>query len=163
LRNSFLVVEEKWKRRIYRLGLSLDDLFLDEHTLMKKLVEQQAAKPITLNGTFSAAEAVYDRVLEQAAGIDPTLAKHVAALRARSLNHLKELEKKMLRAEKRKYGDQHRQVQSLLSALFPGTGLQERVDNYFYYHALMGPSFLDLILEHSGALEQQFTVLLHAD
>ena len=75
------------------------------------------------------------------------------------MEKLKELEKKMLRAEKRKFGDQQRQIEKIKDRLFPKNGLQERYDNLLYYYALYGTEFIQKIYDHSLALEQEFTVL----
>jgi hypothetical protein len=96
---------------------------------------------------------------KQAGNIDQTLERHVEALKIRSMYRLKELEKKMWRAEKRKFTDQHRQITMLRNQLFPGNGLQERQDNLGLYFALWGPGFIDMLYHHSPALEQEFVIL----
>jgi uncharacterized protein YllA (UPF0747 family) len=83
----------------------------------------------------------------------------VEALKTRTLHQLQELEKKMLRAEKRKFVDQRRQVQSVKERIFPGDGLQERIDNFSYYYAKWGRDFIHQLYEHSPALEQAFVIL----
>ena len=88
--------------------------------------------------------------------------RHVAALEARSLRYLQELEKKMLRAEKRKYADEERGIQHLKSALFPATGLQERKENFSSFYAKWGKTFIDQLYKHSLALEQEFMVLIES-
>src|SRR5690606_36296495 len=91
---------------------------------------------------------------------DKTLIAHVAALRARALAPLEELEKKMLRAEKRRFEAQQRQLHQLCKALFPEDGLQERVENFMPYYARWGRDFLKAVYEHSLTLEQQFGVIM---
>ena len=71
--------------------------------------------------------------------------------------------KKMLRAEKRKFADQQHQIISIKKKLFPGSGLQERYDNLFYYYAKWGQSFINKLEEHSLAFEQKFVVLSITD
>ena len=48
---------------------------------------------------------------------------------------------------------------SIKKKLFPGSGLQERYDNLFYYYAKWGQSFINRLEEHSLAFEQKFVVL----
>jgi bacillithiol biosynthesis cysteine-adding enzyme BshC len=159
LRNSFLIVEEKEQERIAKLGFSIADTFLPEPELINKLVERDTDKKIHLNGTLSATEQLYDTVKKQAIAIDITLERHVDALKTTMLHQLKELEKKMFRAEKRKFSDQQRQIHAIKAKLFPGNGLQERHDNMLYYYAKWGADFISLLYDHSLTLEQQFTVL----
>ena len=159
LRNSFLIVENKWVQKIQKLNFSVDDFFESSNQLLEQLVHQHAAHSLTLNGKMEQAEALFEKIKEQATAIDPTLSQHVAALKTTSLKKLKDLEKKMLRAEKRKHEDARRQIETIKAQLFPGGGLQERAEGFFYFYALMGPQFIDALYQYSGALQQEFTVL----
>jgi bacillithiol biosynthesis cysteine-adding enzyme BshC len=113
LRNSILIVEKKWQERIEKLDLSINDFFLSENEILNKLVAKNARNPISLNGNFEKTVDLFEQIKEQATAVDPSLSQHVAAIQARSLKTLQELEKKMLRAEKRKYTDQQRQIQTI--------------------------------------------------
>lgn len=159
LRNSFLILEKKWKEKIDKLGFSIEEIFLPELELIKNFVTRETDKKVELNGTLSATEQLYESIKKQAASIDITLEKHVDSLKTVTLHRLRELEKKMLRAEKRKFADQHRQIHVIKEKLFPGDGLQERIDNMLYYYAKWGADFIQKLYEHSLTLEQQFVVL----
>ena len=160
LRNSFLVIEKKWQKKIEQLNLELPDLFTKQEELVNRIVKQKAENPISLNGNFEKATALFEQIQLQATSVDKTLSKHVAAIRARSLNALQELEKKMLRAEKRKHVDLQSQLAKLKAAIFPNNGLQERVENFSLFYAKWGSSFIEELYDQSLALEQQFTILI---
>ncbi len=159
LRNSFLMVEEKWKEKIQRLGLNVTDFFQSEDELLKQIVTRNAAYPVLLNGNLEKASELFEQIKTQALRVDLTLSRHVHSIKAKSLKALRELEKKMLRAEKRKYADQQRQIQTIKAALFPNNGLQERVENFSGFYAKWGKSFIEKLYENSLAFEQEFTVL----
>jgi bacillithiol biosynthesis cysteine-adding enzyme BshC len=159
LRNSFLIVEKKWKEAIQKLDFNIEDFFFSEQELLNKLVVKESKNEIKLNGSLVSLEQLYERIKEQASNIDTTLEKHVESLKSKSVHRLKELEKKMLRAEKRKYSDQHRQLQSIKAHLFPGNGLQERFENIAYYYAKWGKAFIQMIFEQSPVLEQEFVII----
>jgi uncharacterized protein YllA (UPF0747 family) len=72
---------------------------------------------------------------------------------------LQELEKKMLRAEKRKFTDQQRQIHTIKEHLFPSDGLQERRENLSYYYAKWGREFILQLYAYSLCLEQEFVVI----
>lgn len=91
--------------------------------------------------------------------MDKTLSQYVIAIKSRSLKDLEELEKKMLRAEKRKFEDQQKQIQKIREALFPNNGLQERVENFSWFYAKWGRSLIEELLKSSLTLEQEFTIL----
>jgi bacillithiol biosynthesis cysteine-adding enzyme BshC len=159
LRNSFLIIEKKWQEKISKLGFTAEDFFLPEQELMNKLVARETKNEIKLNGNFTEADKLYEVLKKQAVSIDATLGKHVEALKTQSIYRLQELEKKMLRAEKRKFTDQQRQIRTIKEDLFPKNGLQERIDNFMYYYAKWGKDLIQQLYQHSLALEQEFVIL----
>jgi uncharacterized protein YllA (UPF0747 family) len=160
LRNSFLVVEKIWQERISKLGFSIEDMFLSQEELLNRLVMNESKNEVKLNGSLSELEQLYESFKKQASAVDITLEKHVEALKLRTVQSLQELEKKMLRAEKRKFADQQRQINTIKEHLFPKNGLQERIDNISYYYAKWGRDFIGKLYEHSLNLEQEFVVML---
>jgi bacillithiol synthase len=159
LRNSFLLVENKWQALIRKSGFSTGDFFLPETELANKLVARESRNEIKLNGSLTELEKLYDAFKKQATVIDSTLEKHVEALKTKTVYRLQELEKKMWRAEKKKYADQQRQLHSIKENLFPGNGLQERRENLTYYYAKWGNEFIRTLYNYSLGTEQEFVVL----
>jgi bacillithiol biosynthesis cysteine-adding enzyme BshC len=159
LRNSFLILEQKWQQKIDKLNLDISCLFLPENDIMNLVVHKTSGKQISLNGEFENASALYDQIIKQALDVDPTLSEHATAIKTKSIKLLKALEKKMLRSEKRKFSDQRRQVQQIKSALFPNNVLQERIENFSGYYANWGKDFIDALYENSPAMDAEFTVL----
>jgi len=159
LRNSFLIVEKKWQERIAKLGFTIEDFFLPAEELLNRTVMNESKNEVKLNGSLSALEQLYESFKKQASAVDSSLEKHVEALKLRTVQRLQELEKKMLRAEKRKFADQQRQINTIKEHLFPGNGLQERYDNFSYYYAKWGRDFICLLYKQSLNLEQEFVIL----
>jgi bacillithiol synthase len=159
VRNSFLIIEKKWQEKLEKLALQPKDLFQPEQEVLTMLVSRQKNGELKLKNELEAAIRVYDLLKDKAANIDRSLLQHVEALQARTIKPLQELEKKMLRAEKKKYETEQRQIQTVRSALFPKNGLQERVDNFMPWYALWGREFIHIVYEHSLTLEQQFTII----
>lgn len=159
LRNSFLIVEKKWQEKISHLGLTVEDFFLPEQELLNRLVAKESRNETKLNGPLTELEQLYDSFKKQAKTVDSTLEKHVDALKLQTVQRLQELEKKMLRAEKRKFTDQQRQIHAIKEHLFPGNGLQERYENLSYFYAKWGKEFIQLLFEKSLSLEQEFVII----
>jgi len=159
LRNSFMLVERQWKEKAERMGFALADLFSPAEELMNRLVKRDSHQTLNLGEEIAVANRYYESLKELARPVDPTLERHVMALQTRAVEPLRVLEKKLLRAEKRKFADQQRQLQSLKTALFPGGGLQERVENFMPWYAAYGKEFIRKLYEQSLALEQEFVVL----
>jgi bacillithiol biosynthesis cysteine-adding enzyme BshC len=159
LRNSFMIVEKKWQDKINKLGFSIEDFFLSQEELLNRIVMNESKNEVKLNGSLTELEKMYESFKKQASAVDSSLEKHVEALKLRTVHRLQELEKKMLRAEKRKFTDQQRQINTIKEHLFPGNGLQERHENIGYYYAKWGRDFIHKLYEHSLNLEQEFVIL----
>ncbi|MDP4247846.1 MAG: bacillithiol biosynthesis cysteine-adding enzyme BshC [Bacteroidota bacterium] len=159
MRNSFLLVEAQWTEKLERAGLSAIDVFRAEDELMNELVKRQSTLQLSLEKEIGEAQSYYTRLKQVSAAVDPTLVQHVDALETKALEPVRELEKKLLKAEKRKFKDQQRQIHAIQTSLFPLNSLQERVDNFMPWYARHGRQFLKDLYDHSLTLEQQFVVL----
>ncbi|GAA4322746.1 bacillithiol biosynthesis cysteine-adding enzyme BshC [Flaviaesturariibacter amylovorans] len=158
LRNSFLLLGAGQKERADALGLDAEALFLPVLEQVNRHLARSGQQP-RLNGEVQELGALFEKLRASAAAVDSTLDQHVAALRTRSLHLVNELEKKMQRAARRREAATQRQLEHLKQQLFPKGGLQERVENFSTFYARYGDAFIDALYRHSGALEQQFTIL----
>jgi len=159
LRNSFLLTEEKWRKKQEALGFSIADIFKTELALMDKVVAERSGNKFHLNGELTNVENAYNDIKEMTAKVDTTLIAHVEALKAKAVKRLLELEKKLKSAEKKKFDTELAQIQKLKAALFPNNNLQERVENYAGFYAKHGPQIMDALLDASLTIEQEFVVL----
>ncbi len=159
LRNSFLLAEEMWKEKAEKLSLDLKDFFASEHEVMTKIVAKHSSNRVGLNGQLKKFEDLYNEIISFTTQVDITLNEHVAALRAKSIHKLQELEKKILRAEKRKFETELRQIQKIKSALFPNNSLQERVENITGVYSKYGKELIDVLLQYSHGITPNFGII----
>ena len=158
-RNSFLIVEQKMTRLMEKLQLSAEDIFKDETLLLNNIIKARSTLQLTLEKEIEQSAGFYDHIRSLTEKVDMTLTKHVNALEMKAGKALKNLEKKMLRAEKKKYAAQSAQLHKLKTALFPRNTLQERVENVLPYYARYGKSFIDMLYEHAPTFDKKFGVL----
>lgn len=158
LRNSALVLPATATTRAGKLGLTAADFFADVPTLKRRVAEKLGDAPLTLAQEQSAVAAVFDQLRSQAAGIDPTLEKTVAAEAHRTAKRLDHLRQRLQRARDRRHATAFAQVEGLKERLFPKGGLQERSENIL---ALLpeSPSLLADLLAAFDPLAARFTVL----
>lgn len=159
VRNSFLLFDDQQTTLAAKLGFTWTELFCDEKSLIDRLVISNSQHQLTLSREMEDLKVFYEKLQLTASAIDRSLNGHVAALQAQALKTIKKLERKMLRAEKRKFDTQQRQIHLLKQQLFPGGNLQERVENFSLFYAKYGTAWLRLLYNHSLALEQKFTLL----
>lgn len=160
LRNSFLLIDEKQHQIIKKLGLKDEGIFKDEHALMKQIVDANTNSKYALNGELKNFEDLYAILENRSAEIDVTLSRHIEALKTKAIKKLVELEKKLLRAEKRKFSEQQMQLQKIKSNLFAGNSLQERAENFSGIYAQYGKELFASVYQHSQGLLQQFGILV---
>jgi len=161
LRNSFLLVKTSITERINKLGFKTTDFFADETTLINELVKRKSGIHLSLEKELGVMNEMYANIKNTASSIDATLLMHIDALQKNTVKRISELEKKMLRAEKRKFGDEQHQIAAVKSILFPKGNLQERIDNFAPFYAIGGKEWIAFIYNHTFALEQLFRIVYY--
>ncbi len=159
LRNSFGILTKKTVEKIKILGLTTEELFKPENLLLEELVKKESLLQISLEKEIGRLKIFYDNIKSVATGVDQTLSCHVHALGVQAVNRLEKLEKKMLKAEKKKFESEQRQIRKIKTAVSPGGILQERVDNILEYTAVYGPGFFQMLYTNSAPYPVGFTVL----
>lgn len=159
LRNSFLIIEEKQRKQLEKMRLHAADLFRGRETLLNEMVKKESEHTLTLDNEKKKISGVYSAIRDLLKNIDTTLVEHTAALETRQMKMLDALEKKMFRAEKRKYLSWENQLGKLYTDLFPGDGLQERSENFMLFYAKYGEDFFKMLYNASPVLEPHFTIL----
>lgn len=159
LRNSMLIVEGKSKQLLDKTDLKITDVFGTPDAAMEIIVDRESNNSLQIDEEEKDLKNVYRRLEQKTLEIDPTLSDFVQALQTRHGNDLKNLEKKMLRAEKRKFSDRRRQVDQLFAALSPDGGLQERVENYLLFAAKYRPALMYALYEASMEWGKEFVVV----
>lgn len=159
LRNSFMIIDKADAALQEKLGLSDEAVFGNEADLFTQKVKESSIRKLKLDNEKESLAALYDTIQTAAVTIDVSLQKHTEALRVQALHKLNELEKKMLRAEKRKHEAVQRQLHKLKAHLFPHNSLQERVDNLMPFYAKWGRAFIEIVYQSSQGLNQQFCIL----
>jgi bacillithiol synthase len=159
LRDSFLLVKKNWNSKIEKAGLSSVDFFKPEEKLMEDFVRRSSSHQLNLDAQMNEMRGFYKSLKNISGTIDKTLEQHVDKLEAQALQKLEELEKKILRAEKKNHEEVRRKIHEIRESLFPMDNLQERIDNFIPWYAEYGKTFLQIIYQHSLILEQEFVIL----
>lgn len=158
LRNSVLVVTEKQKKQAHKLGLSVSDLFLPDDALRNLAVTKASALPIDLTFLRETLRKQFDLLKSIADKTDKSFTGAVLAQEKKQLNGLDTLEKRLLRAERRKHHEIADRAVMLRADLFPMGGLQERSANLADFYETHGNDFLT-VLETLDPLSPTFSIL----
>lgn len=159
LRNSFLLTEKKYREKVGSLDFDIADLFKPAGELLNVLVKRDSLVQLSLEKERQEIKTFYSNLKNTAGAVDTTLQPHTEALEKLALRKINALEKKMLRAEKKKFEAQQRQLNKLKLQLFPHDTLQERIENFMLFYAKWGKDFIKTLYDNSLSLEQEFVIL----
>jgi uncharacterized protein YllA (UPF0747 family) len=159
LRNSFMLVDSDTAAGIRSLGFELNDMFKTEKELSEIIVRKRTLLKIELAHEKDRLTSLYNDISGFASAVDKSLSGHVSALGTQAIKKIENLEKKMMRAEKRKFDEDLRRLLKMRDRIFPNGILQERVDNFLPYYAMMGKDFFSILYSNSGCFEQMFCTL----
>nr|WP_294899951.1 bacillithiol biosynthesis cysteine-adding enzyme BshC [uncultured Pedobacter sp.] len=159
LRNSAMVADEKVIHKLNKLGLNLTDTFTATEQLKKNYVESHTAHDLTLSQEWQQLHAVFEALKQRVAKIDATLKPSTEAVEVRLKNALDNLEKKLIRADKRNYSEAMNDIEKVKNSLFPGGGLQERKENFALFYVKYGDDFIKSLIENFKPLDFKFSIL----
>jgi bacillithiol biosynthesis cysteine-adding enzyme BshC len=159
LRQSVLWINATDAKKRERSELNIEELFLAEVDLLKRYVTSHSQHDLQTGEEQKAMEAIMEQLKQKAANIDSTLRASAEASLAKIKHQFDVLEKKMLRAEKKKMQVQLARISSVKAALFPSNGLQERIENFISYYLEYGPEYLDVLKDAMQPFRQEFLVI----
>jgi bacillithiol biosynthesis cysteine-adding enzyme BshC len=160
LRNSFLFINAKMAKQWNELGFELTDLFKTTLDLEVAFVKANAQHNLSLEASIEAMKTLYLQIQKQAIEVDATLGDHTMNLSVQSIKKLAELEKKILKAEKKKQAVAIERIQHIKKHLFPDNSLQERVDNFAEWVGEYGWDWVEAVLQNSNSLDHAFTIIV---
>ncbi|RZJ36208.1 MAG: bacillithiol biosynthesis cysteine-adding enzyme BshC [Flavobacterium sp.] len=158
LRNSALIVSEKQAKKADSLNLSWRDLFQKPEILKDQQVRKLSAQQLDFSALKNTLKEQFQQLREIAKSTDISFEKSVAAQEARQINGLNNLEKRLLRAEKKKHADILNRIEILQSSLFPGGNLQERVLNFSNFYLETGDALIPMLIESLDPLSGTFVI-----
>ncbi|SFR49554.1 bacillithiol biosynthesis cysteine-adding enzyme BshC [Robiginitalea myxolifaciens] len=158
LRNSALFISDKKVQKAGKLNLSIQELFQKQNTLINRKIRQISNIDIDFSPQRKHLKEQFEAMHELAAQTDPSFLGAVRAQEKKQLNGLDHLEKRLLKAQKRKLKDQVNRMVELQNDLFPGQGLQERNRNFAELYLELGDNWVPALLEGLNPLELVFTV-----
>lgn len=163
LRNSALVVDTDGQKRMKQLGLGLEDVFTKPGDLETRLIKRESPDDMELSDSRKTLNAEFQKLETRLGEMDQTLMKSVRSAQAKAERLLHNLEKKMLRAERKKQETLLNRFHAWHEGLFPGASLQERKMNFAVFYLPYGPAFIDCLIAEFDPFEDGFSLLLEGE
>lgn len=162
LRNSVLLVSEKVRGKMARMNLSVADMFLKQNSLINKKIREISNIDIDFSPQKAYLQEQFQNLYALAEETDASFKGAVAAQEKKQLKGLEHLEKRLLKAQKRKLQDQVARVAELQNQLFPNRSLQERTLNFSEPFMELGEDLIPMLLEHLEPFRKEFLIITHA-
>lgn len=159
LRNSALLVAEPVSESLKEHNLEIEDLFLPQHLLLTKRTKEISRIDIDFSKQKKFLQQQFKDLYEIAAQTDKSFLGAVAAQEKKQLNGLDNLEKRLLKAQKRNFSDQLDRIREIQDQLFPNQSLQERQLNFSEFYLEYGERLLDTLKETLDPLDMRFMVI----
>ena len=159
LRNSFLLIRQKQSDQWAAMQFEEQDLFKPILELEVAYVKKHATQALDLQDQINNLSTLYSTIKNEVLKVDPTLGTHADNLAQQAKAKLLALEKKMVRAEKRKQSVDIQRIHRIKKELFPQDNLQEREEHFSRWVGQFDLSWIDTIMEHSTGLESRFRII----
>lgn len=159
LRNSALLQTAKQDEKRQRLNISIAELFLKQHELINRKVRKISNIDIDFSPQKQHLVEQFQKMYDLAEQTDKSFLGAVKAQEVKQLKGLDNLEKRLLKAQKRKLKDEVERIAGLQNELFPNKSLQERQTNFSEFYVEYGEELISELMDKLDPLESNFKIL----
>lgn len=159
LRNSALLVPSRYSEKLKKLNVGIEQLFQKQEILKTQFTHQLSDIKIDFSQQREHLQKQFRDLYEIARQTDGSFQGAVGAQEKKQLNGLDHLEKRLLKAQKRRLADQIERLTAIQDALYPHKGLQERTVNFSEFYMEFGDRLLSELKENLDPLAHEFTIL----
>ena len=159
LRNSVLLRTSKQAFKASRLAIDLKGWFSSQNDLINKHVRKISDIEIDFSSQRDHLKTQFKALEKIASSTDKSFIGAVAAQQKKQIKGLDALEKRLLKAQKKKLSEEVQRVVDLQNEMFPEQSLQERNTNVSQFYLQYGEGLIEVLNETLDPLKQEFTVL----
>ena len=160
LRNSVLLATEKQAKKAEKLALSWSDLFQKQFDLKDKIIRKESDFTLDFSEQKKFLQEQFDRLREIALQTDASFIGAVNAQETKQIKGLKNLEKRLIKAEKKQHASKLERITDLQNELFPNGSLQERSVNFSEFYLETGSQLIEQLFTVLKPLEQRFDIIV---
>lgn len=159
LRNSVLLATKKQVFKLNKLNISVPEIFNRQEALIAQTIKKLSELKIDFSEQKKILQQQFADLKVLAKKTDPTFLGAVNAQEKKQLNGLDNLEKRLLKAQKRKLSEVVDRITEVQNELFPHQSLQERNQNFSAFYEAMGADLIPALLKNTDPLKFEFTVI----
>ncbi|UPT71253.1 MAG: bacillithiol biosynthesis cysteine-adding enzyme BshC [Flavobacterium sp. JAD_PAG50586_2] len=159
VRNSVLLITEKQLDRADKLNLTWTDLFTNQQELFNNKTKEFSSFTIDFSEQKEHLRQQFDKLTTIANQTDKSFIGAVNAQQTKQIKGLENLEKRLLKAEKRVHAEKLERILLLQNELFPNQGLQERKANFSEFYLSVDGELLSKLFRELNPLAPNFTII----
>ncbi len=163
LRNSAGVLSAAGSHHLRRMKISAEEGLSNYDQAIRKWIDDHSDTSLQLSHLEEELQGVFKKLKSSLSDTHDSMQDAIEAEQTRQLKSIKRLEKKLLRAEKRKHTEALLHLDKFREELIPGGAPQERVDNLSLAYTTFGPAFFEYLAKHLNPTSQEYTLFLDVD
>jgi bacillithiol biosynthesis cysteine-adding enzyme BshC len=160
VRNSVVITTEKLEKKRNKLQLSWSNLFQNQVNLVNLKMQELSKFPLNFDTQKTHLKNQFSELLKIAEQTDKSFLGAVLAQQSKQIKGLENLEKRLLKAEKKAHKLKLEQVTDLQNRLFPNQELQERQLNFAEFYLEYGSKLIPLLIEKLIPLDTSFEIIV---
>ena len=161
LRNGAMVHDSKQSKKTGKLSLRMEDLLLDEASMDEKVTRSSSDIKINFEPQKKHLKQQFKDLYHIAKKTDASFRGAVAAQERKQIKGLEHLEKRLLKAEKKKREDLLKRAHLLRTEFYPEGKLQERKLNFLEFYQYSGRGFIHQLVDEFNAFDNSFYIIEH--
>ena len=160
LRNSVLLATEKQAKKADKLNLSWSDLFNKQSILINDKTKELSDFSLDLNPLKKQLNQQFQTLYTIANQTDNSFLGALKSQETKQIKGLENLEKRLLKAQKRKLQDVLERITNLQNELFPNQSLQERQSNFSEFYLEFGENLIPTLIQQLHPLANTFDTIV---
>ena len=160
IRNSVLLTTQKQTQKAAKLGLTWSNLFLKQNDLKNQSIVKLSDFPVDFTIQKEHLQKQFETLYKIASQTDKSFIGAVKAQEVKQIKGLANLEKRLLKAQKRKYSEELERIIDLQKELFPNQSLQERQANFSEFYLENSADLIALLVKRLRPLESVFDIIV---
>jgi len=159
VRSSLMLISEKQQEKCNKLNIKIEDLFKNLDELKLHYLKNSSKIVTDLSVQRQAISNNFKSLYKLAKLTDKSFIGAVKSQEKKQLNGLNNLEKRLIKAEKRKHKDFLDRIEILKKDLFPNDSFQERQLNFSSFFNSNKKNFLSFLIEKIDPFNNSFNVV----
>lgn len=131
VRNSLLWIDPINSKKLAKIELTLEELFLDTDHLKRNYVHRNAEEAVDISPIIHQFQELKENIIEKVIDTDPNLERMATAELVKMEKQIEMIGEKLFKSVKSRHEIELQTIDQLKNKLFPGNGLQERSVNLF--------------------------------